>query len=130
MDPVSPRKSEKPSVLFWRLPPTLFFPEKATFENEKDAKTNEDEIKHNENEKDTRRKMIAICLINPSSSSVSNPNVKNTWWGTLWTSVDNPMWWMGVGVSISQEGGVGRWDGGLGRWLGGEVGRLGGVCGT
>ena len=34
--------------------------------------------KNDENEKDARRKMIAIRLINSSSTSVSNSNMKKT----------------------------------------------------
>ena len=61
-----------------------------------------------ENEKDVRRKMMAIRLRNHvSSTSVTNPNMKKARSGNLWISVENPMWWVSRGVSISQEGGVG-----------------------
>ena len=44
--------------------------------------------KNDENEKDARRKMIGIRLINSSSTSVSNSNMKNTGLQNLWISVD------------------------------------------
>ena len=55
--------------------------------------------KNDENEKDSRRKMIAIRLINSSSTSVSNSNMKKHMiaksldiWGlsiyNLWISMD------------------------------------------
>ena len=38
------------------------------------------ERKDDENEKDARREMISIRLINSSSTSVSNSNMKNLCW--------------------------------------------------
>ena len=65
-----------------------------------------------ETEQDARRKMITIRLINSSSASVSNPNMKKNMVGDLWVFIESPGESNVRGVSISQEGGVGRWVGG------------------
>ena len=51
--------------------------------------------------------MIVICLVDSSSASVSNLDMKELMMKNLGISVDYPMFGEGMGVNIRQEGGVG-----------------------